>query len=216
MTITWPDGRSWTGTSGYADVKAGRPVTADTVFPIASMSKTFTAALVLSLVDDGKLSLDAKVAPLLPGVRLGSAGKSIPAAITVRMLLDHTSGLADFFFGKGIDKALMAARGATWTAQRALTFVGTPLSKPGRSWHYSNTNYLLLGLLAERVGGAPFAEQVRERLFTPAGLEDAYVQVAEKPRGPLALGYYYNSPSRTAAPIGLADAARTICRSRRS
>ncbi len=210
VTITWPDGRSWTGTSGYADVKAGRPVTADTVFPIASMSKTFTAALILSLVDDGKLSLDAKVAPLLPGVRLGSTGKPIPAAITVRMLLDHTSGLADFFFGKGIDKALMAARGATWTARRALTFVGTPLSKPGRSWHYSNTNYLLLGLLAERVGGAPFAEQVRERLFKPAGLEDAYVQVAEKPHGPLALGYYYNSPSRTAAPIGLADAARTI------
>lgn len=210
VTVTWPDGRSWTGTSGYADVKAGRAVTADTLFPIASMSKTFTSALILGLVEDRKLSLDARVSALLPTVRLGTPGKPIPTAITVRMLLDHTSGLADYFFGKGIDKDLMAARGATWTADRALTYVGKPLGKPGRSWHYSNTNYLLLGLIAEHVGKAPFATLVRERLLGPAGLKDAYVQVAEKPRGPLALGYYYNSPSRAAAPVGLADSRRTV------
>jgi D-alanyl-D-alanine carboxypeptidase len=210
VTITWADGRSWTGTTGYADVNARRPVTPDTVFGIASMSKTFTSALILGLVDDGKLSLDAKVAALLPSVRLGTPGKSIPAGVTVRMLLDHTSGLADYFFGKGIDKALMANRGATWTAAQALAYVGKPLGKPGRSWHYSNTNYLLLGLVAERVGGAPFAKLVRQRLLDPVGLDHAYIQAAEKPTGPLALGYYYNKPGLSARPIGLADTRRAI------
>ena len=68
----------WTGTTGYADVKAGRAITADTTFAIASMSKTFTAALILGLVDDGKLRLDTKVATLLPLVRLGTPAQGDP------------------------------------------------------------------------------------------------------------------------------------------
>jgi D-alanyl-D-alanine carboxypeptidase len=210
VTITWPDGRTWTGTTGLADVKAGRPVTPDTAFAIASMSKTFTSALILSLVDDGKLGLDTKVAPLLPAVRLGIPGVPIPAGVTVRMLLDHTSGLADYFFGKGIDTALMARRGATWTAAQALSYVGKPIGKPGRSWHYSNTNYLLLGLLAEKVAGKPFATQIRERFFDPLKLGGAFIQVAEAPPGPIAQGYYYTGFSLAEVPKGLADVRRRV------
>ena len=205
VTITWPDGRTWTGTTGLADVRTGRKVTADTAFAIASMSKTFTSALILSLVDDGKLSLDTKVATILPAVRLGTPGVPIPPGVTVRMLLDHTSGLADFFFGKGIDAALLARRGATWTADQALAYVGKPLGKPGRTWHYSNTNYLLLGLLAEKV-----ATQIRDRFLDPLKLDGAYVQVAEKPPGPVAQGYYYTGYSLTEAPKGLADTRREV------
>ncbi len=210
VTITWPDGRTWTGTTGLADVKTGRKVTADTAFAIASMSKTFTSALILSLVDDGKLSLDSKVATILPAVRLGTPGVPIPPGVTVRMLLDHTSGLADFFFGKGIDAALLARRGATWTADQALAYVGKPLGKPGRTWHYSNTNYLLLGLLAEKVVGKPFATQIRDRFLDPLKLDGAYIQVAEKPPGPIAQGYYYTGYSLAEVPKGLADARRTV------
>ena len=210
VTITWSDGRTWTGTTGLADVRAARPVTPDTAFAIASMSKTFTAALILGMVDEGRLSLDSKVATILPGVRLGTPGVPVPAGITVRMLLDHTSGLADFFFGKGIDAALLAGRGVTWTPAMSLGYVGKPLGKPGRSWHYSNTNYVLLGLIAEKVGGAPFARLVRTRLLDPLGLSGAFIQGAEQPRGPLALGYYYSSLSPSARPIGLADARRSV------
>jgi D-alanyl-D-alanine carboxypeptidase len=210
VTITWPDGRRWTGTTGFADVKTGRKVTADTAFAIASMSKTFTSALILSLVDDGRLSLDTKVATILPSVRLGNPGVPIPPGVTVRMLLDHTSGLADFFFGKGIDAALLAQRGATWTAAQALAFVGKPLGKPGRTWHYSNTNYLLLGMLAEKVVGKPFATQVRDRFLDPLKLDGAYIQVAEKPSGPIAQGYYYTGYSLAEVPKGLADSRRTV------
>lgn len=210
VTITWADGRSWTGTSGLADVRGARPVTPDTAFAIASMSKTFTSALILGMVDDGRLGLDSKVATILPTVRLGTPGVPIPAGVTVRMLLDHTSGLADFFFGKGIDAALLGGRGVTWTPAMSLAYVGKPLGKPGRSWHYSNTNYVLLGLIAEKVGGAPFAKLVRTRLLDPLGLHDVFIQGAELARGPLALGYYYSSVSPSARPIGLADARRSI------
>ena len=205
VTITWPDGRQWTGSSGFADVAARRAVTADTAFSIASMSKTFTAALVLKLVEQGRMQLDTPVLNLLPDVRIGRPGRRIPKAVTVRMLLDHTSGLADFFFGKGVDKALLADRGATWKAARALGYVGPQLFPPGKGWHYSNTNYLLLGLIAERVGRGSFASQVREELLDPLGLRHAFVQVDERPRGPLSVGYYFNSSSSTARPIPLAD-----------
>ena len=77
VTITWADGRTWTGTTGLADVRAARPVTPDTVFAIASMSKTFTSALILGMVDEGRLSLDSKVATILPTVRLGTPGVPI-------------------------------------------------------------------------------------------------------------------------------------------
>ncbi len=104
----------------------------------------------------------------------------------------------------------MADRGATWTADRALAYVGKAVGTPGRSWHYSNTNYLLLGLVAEQVGGAPFAELVRDRLVDPLRLEHAYIQGAEQPRGPLAHGYYYNRAGPSAKPIDLADARGAI------
>lgn len=198
VTIAWPDGRSWTGTVGLADVTAERPVTPDTAFAIASMSKTFTAALILRLVEDGHLSLGDRVAALLPDVKVGRT-------ITVRMLLDHTSGLADFFFGPGIDRALLADRGRTWTAARALRYVGPRRYLPGKGWNYSNTNYLLLGLIAERVGGAPFAVQVRERFLDPLGLTGAYVQAVEAPRGPLTRGYRFDGPGKAFPPIDVSD-----------
>ncbi len=133
VTITWPDGRQWTGSTGFADVAARRAVTPDTAFSIASMSKTFTAALVLKLVEEGAVQLDTPVVNLLPDVRIGKPGRRIPKAVTVRMLLDHTSGLPDFFFGKGVDKALLADRGATWTAARALAYAGPQLFPRARA-----------------------------------------------------------------------------------
>ena len=118
------------------------------------------------------------------------------------MLLDHTSGLADFFFGKGVDAALMAERGATWTAGQALAYVGKPYSQARAARGTTRTpTTCSWGSSPRRSAGAPFATLVRDRLFGPAGLTDAFVQVAERPRGPLALGYYYNRPGPSARPI---------------
>lgn len=203
VTVLWPDGRSWTGVSGFADVLAERPVTPDTEFSVGSMSKTFLAALILRLVEEGRLALDDPAAPLLAGVK-------IDPRVTIRMLLDHTSGIADFFFGVGVDKALLADRGATWTLARTLGYVGPRSFPPGHGWNYSNTNYLLLGLIAARVGGAPVADQLRARFIDPLGLTGAYVQLAEAPRGPLAHGYRFLVPGAKAKPIDVSDGSSVM------
>jgi D-alanyl-D-alanine carboxypeptidase len=162
------------------------------------MTKTFVAALTLRLVEDGALGLDDSVAGLLPG-------RGLDARITVRQLLDHTSGLHDFFLAPGIDGALQGAPRVVWTADRALGYVGKPYFAPGTGWRYSNTNYVLLGLIVERVTGRGLAAELRARLFDPLGLSSAFMQVAEEPRGPTAHGYRFNGPGSTLPPIDLSD-----------
>jgi D-alanyl-D-alanine carboxypeptidase len=196
VAVLWDDGRSWVGASGLRDIATSDPMTTDTGFALASISKTFTAAVVLQLVEEGKLSLDQSVAPLLPQFKLD-------ARITVRMLLDHTSGLPDFFLGKGIDAALLANPNASWTALQAWAYVPKKHAVPGKTWLYSNTNYLLLGELVSTITGHALAQEVRTRLLDPLGLTTAYFQAVEAPKEsgttayalvPLANGKYRAKP----------------------
>jgi D-alanyl-D-alanine carboxypeptidase len=182
VAILWNDGRSWLGASGRADAAGRIPMTTDTAFALASISKTFTAAVVLQLVGEGKVGLDDRVAPLLPAFRLDRR-------ITVRMLLDHSSGLPDFFFGKGIDQALQGHPNAAWTAQRTWRYVRKHRPVPGKVWSYSNTNYMLLGELVKGVTGRSIATEVRSRLLDPLDLSNAWYQGVEKPRGPGTSGF---------------------------
>jgi D-alanyl-D-alanine carboxypeptidase len=200
-TILFPDGTSWTGVSGLAEVATKTPVTPDTAFAFASMSKTFTSALILQLAAEGKLTLGASAASLLPpGLPI-----TLDRRITVAMLLDHTSGLADYFLNPKIDRLLQRTPTKAWTPADALRYVGKPLSPPGRAWHYSNTNYLLLGLIAERLTGKSMATLVRERFLDPLHLDATWYQSEEKPRAPLADGYRVTSTKPTARPADLDD-----------
>jgi D-alanyl-D-alanine carboxypeptidase len=201
--IVFPDGTRWQGTAGLADVAAGRPVTADTAFPVASVSKTFTAALILGLVQDGTLDLDASARSYLPSLPIDSR-------ITIRELLDHTSGLRDFFFGAGVDHALLSNPTRTWDPARSLKYLGKPYAKPGVSWHYSNTNYLVLGMIAEAVGHATVAEQLRARFLGPLGLDHTFYQAVEKPRGPLVHDYRFLGTAATLPAIDLWDGTGVV------
>ena len=116
------------------------------------------------------------------------------------MLLAQTSGLYDYFNSLSLDARLRAAKTRVWAPNDVLAFVKKPLFIAGDGWSYANTNYLLLGLIAERAGGAPVATQLRTRLLEPLGLTSLYLQVAEKPRGPISRGYDFTSLSRTATP----------------
>ncbi|HET9613494.1 MAG TPA: serine hydrolase domain-containing protein [Candidatus Limnocylindrales bacterium] len=199
--MIFADGTTWTGTSGYADVATGATVRPDTAFAVASMSKTFTSAEILSLVGEGRLRLTDSAVRYLP---VGLPIKLDPR-ITVAMLLDHTSGLADYFLNPKIDAVLQRAPTRTWSAADALRFVGKRLSPPGAAWHYSNTNYLLLGLIAERISGRPLADEIQARFLTPLGLTDTWYQSAEPARATIADGYRVVSAKPTAKPIDLAD-----------
>lgn len=198
VTILFPDGSSWLGVSGVANVQAKTAVTPSTSFAIGSVSKTFTAALVIALAQNGTIELDEPVRTYLPDLK-------IDARITVRQLLDHTSGLRDYFFHPAIDRLLLRDPSRRWDAADALKYVGKSYFKPGTGWHYSNTNYLVLGMLAERVGEAPLAEQIRTRFLAPLGLRHTWYQPEEAPTSDVARGYRFESTAKDAAAIDLSD-----------
>lgn len=202
-SVLFPDGRQWTGVSGTADLATGRPLTTTTPFALASISKTFLAAEVLDLADAGLIRLDEPVAPLLPGVLVG--GLPIDPRITIHELLDHTSGLRDFLIDQKLDKAALADPTVVWTPEMALAHAGPPIAAPGVGYHYANTNYVLLGLIAEQVTGRTLAEEYRTRFFEPLGLTTAIYQGVESPTTELPTAYQYKSGSLSAVPIDVTD-----------
>ena len=199
VAIVLPDGSTWSGVSGLADVPGKAPVTRSTSFAIASVSKTFTAALILALAEEGRLDLDAPVRRYLPDV------KKVSSKVKVRQLLDHTSGLRDFFFHPSIDRLLLSRPDRRWSPTQALKYVGKAYFEPGKGFHYSNTNYLVLGMLAEEVGGAPLAEQVRTRFLAPLELDHTWYQPEDEAPADIAHGYRFESASTAAPAIDLSD-----------
>lgn len=138
-------------------------VRSDTRFRVGSVTKTFVAALVLELAQDGRLGLDDSVERWLPG--LVPRGREV----TVRHLLAHRSGLFDYVE----DPRVLRDPWRRWTPRQLVSIaVDRPGERatPGRTFAYSSTNYLVLGLIAEKAGGAPLERQLRERLFVPLGL----------------------------------------------
>lgn len=202
--ILFPDGTSWMGVSGSADVAAGTAVTPSTGFAVASVSKTFIAALILALVEEGKVGLDAPARTYLPGLT------KISTKVTVRQLLDHTSGLRDYFFHPSIDRLLLADRAKRWDRKTTMAYVGKPYFEPGRGWHYSNTNYYVLGLIAEAVGRASLADQLQARFLGPLGLDDTWYQPTAPAPTDVAHGYRFASPAKDAPPIDLSDGSTIV------
>ena len=203
VAVRFPDGTTWTGVAGMADVARGIPVTPETPFSLASISKPFVAGIVMGLVEQGKLHLGDSVSRLLPGVKPG--GRAIDPRITVRQLLDHTSGLRDYLTTAALDKAVLAAPATRWSIERSLRYVGKPLAAPGTRFYYSNTNYLLLGLIVERVTGTSIVRQIHERWIRPLGLETASYQGFDKPSSTPAVAYRFGSNLATAVPIDVTD-----------
>jgi D-alanyl-D-alanine carboxypeptidase len=150
----------WSGASGPA--RDGQtPLSGATPFAIASATKTFTAAIVLQLVDEGRIRLDANVTDYLPELTLARG-------VTVRQLLSHTSGIADLL--APMRDLLNADRYRAWTPSEVLARVGPSSFIPGSNWGYSNTNYVIAGLLVEKVTGHPFADELERRITGPLGL----------------------------------------------
>jgi len=141
---------------GLADAENGVPATPETVYAIASVTKQFTAAAVLQLAQDGRLSLDDPVGRYLP---------ALPAELRpllVRQLLNHTSGVPEH--------TVLLADEVSPDSVVALAAREPPAFTPGTQWAYSNVGYLILGMLVERVSGEPYARYLETRVFRPAGL----------------------------------------------
>ena len=179
--VMFPDGTIWSGVSGQAVMSPARPLTTDTLMSVGSISKTFVSALIGRLVADGKMGLDDKLAKY---VNFTNA-----STITIRDLLDHTSGIRDLFAVKTMNAAIMAKPAATWTADQVLAKIGSQKFTPGTTYSYSNTDYILLGKVIEKVTGKSVSELVRTEFLTPLGMTHTFLQTEEKVAGPLARGY---------------------------
>lgn len=187
VNVTGPAGQ-WSGTSGVRDVRTRRPVQADGDFRIGSISKVFTAVVVLQLAAEHKVDLDRSVQDYLPGLLPGSY-----PMITIRQLLDHTSGLPGSELGGGDAQWFADHRFESWTPRQIVAdAVSHPLEfAPGTLQSYNGTNYYVAGLLIERLTGHTYAHEVRERIIKPLRLRDTHVLDRHDPHlpGPHAHGY---------------------------
>jgi D-alanyl-D-alanine carboxypeptidase len=172
---------------GLRDRANGLPVTAGTIFPVGSITKQFTSTCVMLLVQQGKVRLDSPVAQYLPNA---------PHAreITVRELLDQTSGLPDYLEDKTLYAAIVAGTTKNETKAQFVALInGAPLHfKPGTKWEYSNTNYALLGLLIEKVSGQPYERFVTDNILNPLDLRNTLFLTTFVPNRPdVTQGYNY-------------------------
>jgi D-alanyl-D-alanine carboxypeptidase len=170
--VSLPDGALWSGAGGEADRRTGRPLKPDTPMAIASVTKTFVAALVLELAEEGRLSLDDPLSRWLP--RYPDA-----RAITVRQLLNHTSGLFGVDENEAYTEAVDRDPDRRWTPADTLRYVERPYFAPGRGWHYSDTNYVLLGQVIQRATGSTVAQELHQRLLDELGLQRIVLQPDE-------------------------------------
>jgi D-alanyl-D-alanine carboxypeptidase len=162
------------GVAGYADKNAHVSMRAADRYRIASLTKAFTSVLVLQLEGEGKLDIDDPVEKyLLHIVPNGSA-------ITLRELLNHTSGLFSYDDEPAFSQALFDNPQRTWAPLElaALAFMHPPYFAPASDYHYSNTNYILLGLVVEKVDGKPLAQSLQQRIIAPLGLTATSLPIA--------------------------------------
>jgi D-alanyl-D-alanine carboxypeptidase len=170
MYVSQPELGTWSGAAGEANIDPATPMKAGDTFRAGSIMKPFISVVILQLVEEGKLALDDPLPAVLPGrvtARVANADQ-----ITVRMLLNHTSGIPDYT-GAEFDGKVLADPQRRWKVEEFLALAAAeprPFA-PGEGWSYSNTNYNLLGLVIEEATHQPWRTAVRERVIDRLGLE---------------------------------------------
>lgn len=186
-SVSIPGQEPWSGASGIADRQTGRAMTPDTNTRIASISKMFTAVVVLQLVEEGTIELDAPVSQYLPDLLPNGD------AITVRNLLQHTSGLYDFLEDRRFVAQAYQNPQRTFEPRELVNYaLQFPLAFPPNSagnWDYSSTNFVILGMIVEQATGRSMAEEVRAHISEPLGLEQTVFVPYEPAPEDTARGY---------------------------
>jgi D-alanyl-D-alanine carboxypeptidase len=177
-------GCSWRGASGVSDIPAKTAARPGDLFHIGSITKTFTATLLLALRAEGKVSLDSPVADYVKGVPRGDT-------MTVRQLLNHTSGLFDYTECDAFWSAVEAAPARVWKPEDLVALAATkpPYFEPGQGWQYSNTDYIVAGMIVAAASGETAAEALRTRILAPHRLEHTYLDGYEEAVPGLVRGY---------------------------
>ncbi|MFB6549646.1 serine hydrolase domain-containing protein [Streptomyces sp. NPDC056405] len=165
----------WMGTSGVGNLRTGTPRSVVDRYRIGSMTKTFVATVLLQLDAEGRIDLDGTVDTWLPGVVRGNGNDG--RRISVRQLLNHTSGVPSYtadpeFLERGFTVKFLEHRYDTYQPEQLVDIAmrQRPLFDPGTAWSYSNTNYILAGMIIEKVSGRPYEDEIKRRIINPLGL----------------------------------------------
>ncbi|MGR2744120.1 serine hydrolase domain-containing protein [Bacillus sp. N6] len=172
LAKTSEGGKTWSYAAGVANLSTKKAMKTDFRFRIGSVTKTFTATVVLQLAGENRLNLDDSIEKWLPGVIQGNGYDD--KLITIRQLLNHTSGIANYTRSKDFN---MMDTKKSYTAE-GLVKMGIsmpPDFAPGKSWSYSNTGYVLLGILIEKVTGNSYAEEIENRIIEPLELANTFL-----------------------------------------
>lgn len=184
LTGIWTPEGTWVVARGEANVEAGVPLKTTDIMRIGSITKTFTATLVLQLVDDGKISLDDKLEKYVPEFPNGER-------ITIRELLTHTSGIPEWAEDDELREEVFSHPGEGWTVEKMIQLVGEQplLFEPGTDYSYSNVGYFLLGRVIEKVTGSSVESEIAERIAGPLGLENTFLPGGPEFEGDTVHGY---------------------------
>ncbi|MDZ7289360.1 MAG: beta-lactamase family protein [candidate division KSB1 bacterium] len=183
ISIRLPDGSIWNGASGTTDLDRRELMKPSHVIRIGSLAKTYTAVVVFRLIERGVLGLDSTIARWLPEY------KQAPR-ITLRMLLSHASGIPDLLGMRVMLASSMNSR-KVWTPDELLDMICARHLEfePGTEHRYSNSNYVLLGIIAERATGKSLRALYRDEIFSPLSLHDTYFLATDHPPPELVTGY---------------------------
>lgn len=194
----------WKGADGMADGKK-EVMTADHKIKIASIGKTFTATAVLQLVEEGYLDLDDTIDQFLdnPTVNLDSLhiyeGIAYGRKITVKQLLNHSSGIADYMEDPRFIPDVLEYPKKEWNPSKILEKYyeyqtnEKAICRPGEGFNYSDVNYVLLAMIIEQVTGETYHAQLASRIFSPLGMDNSYLEYYEEPRGDKPLSHAFLS-----------------------
>jgi D-alanyl-D-alanine carboxypeptidase len=211
------DGNTWAYATGYSHLNPLTEMIPEDLLKIGSVTKTFTATIILQLIDEGVFALSDNVRPLLPA----NIAALIPAAktdssLTIHRLLSHRTGIENYVHSHDFAISYVTDPHQNFTDEQLLSFIGdTLLFEPGVAYNYSNSNYIILSLLAESHTNKSLGQLLQERIFDPLGMANTYYPLSdtELPQG-IVDGYYdfgqdgelnesdlitYNTPSAAAA-----------------
>ncbi|PDZ43397.1 serine hydrolase domain-containing protein [Bacillus wiedmannii] len=172
LAKTSEGGKTWSYAAGVANLSSKKPMKTDFRFRIGSVTKTFTVTVVLQLAEENRLNLDDSIEKWLPGVIQGNGYDD--KQITIRQVLNHTSGIAEYTRSKSFN--LMDTKKSYRAEELVKMGISMPPDfAPGKSWSYSNTGYVLLGILIETVTGNSYAEEIENRIIEPLELSNTFL-----------------------------------------
>lgn len=173
---------------GKGDIKTGEERRYEEEIRIGSITKTFTATVILQLVDEGKLTLDDKLSKYFPNYPNSEN-------ITIKEILNMTSGIPDYLDDPLIGRSFLFDRNNKFTPQEIFdaTMILPPTFAPGKGWHYSNGNYNILGMMIEKITGNKLEDEVNKRIILPLGLKNTFFPLTKFMPGIYSHGYFRDS-----------------------